>query len=133
MCLATVTDDYLIKTTLKRCQMSEYFSKIFICTSVGSGKDKSYIYREAFAYLDTEKSKTVVFEDAAYMLKTATKDGFITAAVYDRYEKNQEGIKVFSDFYIIDYSELESFGNSSQRYNLMASSGRPGAPLSAAQ
>ena len=109
MCIATATDDYLVKATLERCQMSEYFSKIFTCTSVGSGKDNPKIFREALAYLGTEKSKTVVFEDAAYALKTAKKDSFITAAVYDRYEKNQEEVKILSDFYITDYSEAGTF------------------------
>ncbi len=109
MCIATATDDYLVKATLERCQMSGYFSKIFTCTSVCSGKDNPKIYREALAYLGTEKSKTVVFEDAVYALKTAKKDGFITAAVYDRYEKNQKEIKALSDFYITDYSKNESF------------------------
>lgn len=109
MCIATATDDYLVRATLERCQMDRYFSEIFTCNSVGSGKDKPYIYREALAHLGAEKAKAIVLEDAVYALKTAKNDGFVTAAVYDRYEKNQVEVKALSDFYITDYSAAENF------------------------
>ena len=109
MCIATATDEYLAEAALKRCGVMGYFSKIFTCTSVGCGKDKPVIYRKALKYLGTKKSESVVFEDALYAIKTAKSDGFITTAIYDKYEKCQEEIRALSDYYITDYSETEEF------------------------
>lgn len=109
MCISTAADTYWAETALERCQMRKYFSEIFTCTSVGHGKDEPFIYREALKHLGTDKSKTVVFEDVVYALKTAEREGFITTAVYDCHEKNQEAAKALSDYYITDYSDTESF------------------------
>lgn len=109
MCIATATDKYLIESALKRCNMCEYFSEIFTCNSVGSGKDKPVIYRTAMKHLKTDKTETIVFEDALYAVKTAKADGFITAAVYDFYEKEQEEIIKLADLYITDFSDLNQF------------------------
>lgn len=109
MCIATATDKYLVEAALKHCGISEYFSDIFTCTSVGHGKDEPVIYREALKHLDTDKSETVIFEDSFYALRTAKKDGFITAAIFDLYEKNQSELKALADFYITDYSDEKIF------------------------
>lgn len=107
MCIATATDIHLVKAALKRLDIDGYFSEIFTCSSVGYGKDEPVIYRKALEFLGTDKSKTVVFEDAAYAVKTAKKDGFITVGVFDIYEKNQSEIKNLADFYITDYQKIE--------------------------
>lgn len=107
MCIATATDIHLVKAALKRLDIDGYFSEIFTCSSVGYGKDEPVIYRKALEFLGTDKSKTIVFEDAAYAVKTAKKDGFVTAAVSDIYEKNQKEIKNLADFYITDYRNIE--------------------------
>lgn len=109
MCIATATDKYLVEAALKHCGISEYFSDIFTCTSVGHGKDEPVIYREALKHLDTDKSETVVFEDSFYALRTAKKDGFITAAIFDSYEKNQSELKALADFYITNYTDEKTF------------------------
>lgn len=109
MCIATATDKYLVEAALKRCGISKYFSEIFTCTSVGHGKDKPFIYREALKHLGTDKSETVVFEDAVYAARTAKKDGFVTVGVFDENEKSQDEVIALSDCYITDYSDLESF------------------------
>lgn len=109
MCIATATDKYLAEAALNRCGISEYFSEIFTCTSVGYGKDEPVIYRAALKHLETDKSGTVVFEDAIYAIKTAKKDGFITAAVFDSHEKSQDQIRALCDYYITDYSDAENF------------------------
>ena len=109
MCIATATDKSLIKAALDRCGVGKYFSEIFTCTSVGHGKDEPFIYREALNHLGTEKSATVVFEDALYAIKTAKSDGFVTAAVHDIHEKNQNELRSLSDFYLNDFSDLNSF------------------------
>lgn len=109
MCVATATDYYLVKAALERTSIDRYFSDIFTCTSVGHGKDQPNIYREALNFLQTEKEKTVVFEDALYAIKTARDDSFITIGVYDSHEENPLKVKQQSNYYISDFLNLNSF------------------------
>lgn len=110
MCIATANHRDLVEAILRRCHIHQYFAQIFTCSSVGSGKDTPIIYREALKYLGTDKSQTVVFEDAVYALKTAKRDGFITVGVSDDdYEANREEIITFSDYYSTDYSDIQKF------------------------
>lgn len=109
MCIATATDKPFVKAALNRCGVGNCFSEIFTCTCVGHGKDEPLIYRKALTHLGTSQMDTLVFEDAFYAIKTAKKDGFLTAAVYDIHEKNQEEIAALADFYLNDFSDLESF------------------------
>lgn len=111
MCIVTATDRYLVEAALERCGMSDFFSRIFTCTSVGFGKDSPVIYREALKHLGTEKSETVVFEDVVYALRTAKGDKFITAAVFDSSEKEQNEVRALSDYYINRYSDMDDFWN----------------------
>ena len=103
MCIATVTDKYLVEAALTRLQVRQYFSKIFTTAEVGCGKNDPKIYRTALAYLVTKKSETVVFEDAYHALMTAKNDGFPVAAVYDEHESRQTEMKVNGDYYITNY------------------------------
>lgn len=109
MCIVTASDEYLVEAALERCGMREYFSQIFTCTSVGFGKDSPVIYNEALKHLNTCKSETLVFEDAVYALRTAKDAGFITVAVYDGSEEEQEEVRFLSDYYINQYCDMESF------------------------
>lgn len=112
MCIATATDRHLVEAALERCGVRAFFSEIFTCTQVGKGKEEPAIYRAAQEHLGTDKMETVVFEDAAHALKTAKTDGFLTAAVYDAHENNQEDMKKFSDFYIENFLNADAFLNS---------------------
>jgi len=105
MCIATVTDRYLVEETLERLGILHYFSEIFTCAEVGYGKDKPIIYRKALEHLGTPKEETFVFEDSLFALKTAWADEFSTVGVYDRYEDKQEDIMTFADYYISDYKD----------------------------
>lgn len=111
MCIATVTDKHLVEAALKRCGVRDFFSEIFTCTQVGKSKEEPVIYRVAREHLGTDKTKTVVFEDAFYALKTAKEDGFVVAAVYDAHENNQKEMKSISDFYIENFSDVDIFLN----------------------
>ena len=66
MCIATVTDRYLVEETLERLGILHYFSEIFTCAEVGYGKDKPIIYRKALEHLGTPREETFVFEDSLY-------------------------------------------------------------------
>ena len=105
MCIATVTDRYLVEETLERLGILHYFSGIFTCAEVGYGKDKPIIYRKALEHLGTAKEETCVFEDSLFALKTAKADGFITVGVYDRHETRQDALKSLADYYIRDFAD----------------------------
>ena len=103
MCVATVTDRYLAEAALSRLQVSRYFGEIFTTADIGCGKNDPTIYRTALGYLGTEKSETLVFEDALHALMTAKNDGFPVAAVYDEHESRQTEMKANGDYYITNY------------------------------
>ena len=105
MCVATVTDRYLVEETLERLGVRHYFSEIFTCAEVGFGKDKPVIYQKALEHLGTEKSDTYVFEDMLFALNTAKTDGFHTVGVYDRHEVHQDELKELSDYYVLDFTD----------------------------
>ena len=105
MCVATVTDRYLVEETLERLGVRHYFSEIFTCAEVGFGKDKPIIYQKALEHLGTEKRDTYVFEDLPFALNTAKTDGFPTVGVYDRHEVHQDELKALSDYYIRDFTD----------------------------
>ena len=105
MCVATVTDRYLVEETLERLRVRHYFSEIFTCAEVGFGKDKPVIYQKALEHLETEKRDTYVFEDMLFALNTAKTDGFPTVGVYDRHEVHQDELKGLADYYIFDFTD----------------------------
>lgn len=109
MCIATATERSLVEAALKRCGILDYFSEIFTCSSVGTGKDEPAIYREALKFLGTDRSNTIVFEDSLHALTTAKKDGFYVTAIYDEHEEHPEEMQRLSDCYIADYSRLDDF------------------------
>ena len=105
MCVATVTDRYLVEETLDRLGVRHYFSEIFTCAEVGFGKDKPIIYQKALEHLGTAKDETYVFEDMLFALNTAKTDGFPTVGVYDRHEAHQDELKELADYYIFDFTD----------------------------
>ena len=113
MCVATVTDRYLVENTLERLEIRNYFSEIFTSSEVGSDKTTPEIYRAALRHLGTQKNESVVFEDAYHALITAKNDGFTVAAVYDQSETRQIEMKADADYYISDYSRF--FWNKAMR------------------
>lgn len=106
MCVATLSDVKLAEAALSRLGVRNYFSAIVTCAETGVGKTDPYIYREALKILGTKKDTTVVFEDSLYALKTAKKDGFLTAGVFDPHEKDQAEMKAIADYYIYDFSNF---------------------------
>jgi len=109
MCIATATDRYQVEAALVRCGMKNFFSDIFTCTEVGSGKDRPLIFRKAMEHLGTDRSNTVVVEDAWHAIRTAKEDGFLVAAVYDSHESMQSSVRGAADVYLTDYSSTEAF------------------------
>ncbi|MGP1589476.1 MAG: HAD family hydrolase [Oribacterium sp.] len=109
LCIATATDRKLIEAALSRLGLSELFSGIFTCASVGKSKEEPDIYRAAQERLGTDKKDTWVFEDAYHAAETAKRDGFSVAAVFDPSEKRQEQLCRISDVYIRAFREWIPF------------------------
>ena len=109
MCIATATDRYQVEAALQRCGMSHFFSEIFTCTKVGSGKDRPDIFRRAMEYLQTDRSTTAIVEDAYHAIRTAKQDGFLVVGVYDSHESRQQELLRLVDVFLSDYFDLTSF------------------------
>ncbi len=107
LCIATVTDRYLVEEALKRCGILSCFDTVFTCNEVGHGKDEPHIFEAALSFLGTEKSETLVFEDALYALRTAKTAGFLVAAVCDSHEKAQDEIRALADVYMEELTQID--------------------------
>ena len=109
MCIATATDRYQVEAALQRCKMRHFFSEIFTCTEVGSGKDRPEIFRKAMEHLQTDRSTTAVIEDAYHAIHTAKQDGFLIVGVYDSHEGRQQELMSLADVFLADYLDLTNF------------------------
>ena len=109
MCISTATDRYQVEAALQRCGIRHFFSAIFTCTEVGSGKDRPDIFRKAMEHLQTDRSNTAVVEDAYHAVCTAKQDGFYVVGVRDSHESRQQELLHLADVYRSDYLELTSF------------------------
>ena len=109
MCIATATDRYQVEAALQRCGMRHFFSEIFTCTEVGSGKDRPDIFRKAMEHLQTDRNTTAVVEDAYHAVHTAKEDGFLVIGVYDSHESRQQELVRLADVFLPDYFNLIKF------------------------
>ena len=109
MCIATATDRYQVEAALQRCGMRHFFSGIFTCTEVGSGKDRPDIFRKAMEHLQTDRGTTVIMEDAYHAVHTAKQDGFAVVGVYDSHESRQQELLQLADLFLADYFDLTNF------------------------
>ena len=108
MCVATATDRQQAEAALKSLGIYDYFSFILTCTEVGSGKDHPEIFEQALQQLGTDKSETIVFDDALHAIITAKEAGFRVIAVHDfSANEDMEEIKKIADDYIDSFSECE--------------------------
>ncbi len=107
MCIATATDKAMARAALRNNGVLEYFADIITCTETGTGKTSPDVYETALSLLGTEKSVTLVAEDALFAVKTAMKAGFSVLAIYDKYETNQEELRQISDLYAEDWQKAE--------------------------
>ncbi|MDR1132357.1 MAG: HAD family phosphatase [Oscillospiraceae bacterium] len=104
MCVASATDQSLVELVLGRLGLLDYFSAVFSCVTLLTGKEKPLIFEKALAHLGTPRAETFVFEDALYAAKTAKKAGFPIVGVYDPSAEDTIGEMIaLSDIYIRDY------------------------------
>ena len=109
MCVATSTAHRLACGALERCGVLDLFTGVFSSDIVGTGKTTPRLYNIALESLGTPKGSTMVFEDVIFALRVAKNDGFLTAAVYDSNEKDQESMMSEADIYIRDLSETDKY------------------------
>ncbi|MFV0466442.1 MAG: HAD family hydrolase [Lachnospiraceae bacterium] len=109
LCIATATDKYLVEAALRRTDLRPYFSQIFTCSNVGSGKDNPAIFLAAQSYLRTKIEETIVFEDAVHALRTAKAAGFLTVGIYDAYQTDNDAVKEHATIYLKDFSDFDTF------------------------
>lgn len=109
MCIATATDRYQIEAALKRFDMLYFFEGIFTCSEVGHGKDEPIIFRKAMEFLGTNRSNTIIFEDALHAVQTAKADGFLVVGIFDPYIQEQEQLQTICDCYLTDFQQSELF------------------------
>lgn len=95
---ATAGDRRLACAALKRLGVLELFAGIFTCEEYGS-KHSPGIFIAAASAAGGEPENTAVFEDSLHCILTAKSAGFITAAVYDSSEPQQEALMHAADVY----------------------------------
>ena len=100
MCIASGSAANLVELFLNRTGLCKYFSKVFSCVDVGSGKDKPDVYLAALEHLGTPKEETWVFEDAYIAIHTATELGLHTVGIYEEQNSFQDKIEREATIYI---------------------------------
>ncbi|HMM05694.1 MAG TPA: HAD family phosphatase [Clostridiales bacterium] len=107
MCVATLTERYMVEAVLKRLKIFDYFNFIATVAEVGASKAEPVIYEHCLKKMNVKKAETVVFEDAAYCLITAKKAGFTCYGIEDPWQDFPEGFAAtYCDRFIKSYREL---------------------------
>ena len=104
MCVASATAEELMDACLTRLGVAQYFSFLLSCETVGAGKSRPDVYREAARQLGAQPKDIAVYEDALYAANTAKQAGFYVISVQD--DSNQphwESLTALSDENISDW------------------------------
>ena len=91
--LATAGDGPLAAAALERCGILRYFTGIFSCEEYGA-KSSPEIFLAA-----CRPENCAVFEDSLTAVRTASSAGYITAAVQDISEPQQDELRRTADFH----------------------------------
>lgn len=105
MSIATAGDVNLALSALDRLGIGKFFAGAVSCSDYGA-KTSPEVFFAAAELIYAVPEETIVFEDSLHAVRTAKKAGFVTAAVYDVGEKNQEELKKLADFYALSLGEF---------------------------
>ena len=106
MCVASATDEELMRACLARLGVAEYFAFLLSCEQVGAGKDRPDVYLEAARRLGAPPKEIAVYEDALYAAQTARAAGFWIVGVYEECTREKwPAVQAVSDEYIQDWRE----------------------------
>ena len=100
MCIASATAPDLIKIAMKTTGLDKYIPKVISCNDVGKGKEHPDVFIAAHEYLGTPKESTWIFEDSVVALETASRAGYNTVGIYDKYNFGLDRIPSIVDIYI---------------------------------
>lgn len=100
MCIASAGSRHLLNIAVEKFGLGKYFASIFSCAEIGRGKECPDVYIMAHEFLGTPKESTWVFEDSVVALETATRAGYKTVGIYDRYNFGAERVAALSTEYI---------------------------------
>lgn len=108
MCVATATRSDVSMPVLEKLGILPFMEFLLCCDDVKAGKDKPDIYLEAAKRMGVEVSETVVFEDAAYCVKTAKSAGFAVVGIQDATASPDEVkmVRQKSDLFLENYEQL---------------------------
>lgn len=108
MAVVTASDKESVLAALKRLDVYDMFDFVLTCDEIGVGKTSPLVYQLAAQRLGAQPGQTLVFEDAAYAVKTAHGAGFIVIAIADEQAyKDKTEILNNSVEYIKSYKELK--------------------------
>lgn len=113
VCVATSNNYNTVKNAFERLSIGKYFLKIFSCEDLECDKrDSSKVFDSALACLNMDKKNVIIFEDSLYAIETAKKADYLTAGIFDEYEKkNWENIKSLSDYCFENLCTAKNFFN----------------------
>lgn len=105
--LATSSPRRIVVETLDRLGILTYFDKVLTCGEIGIGKDQPDIYLQAAAFMESQPSETLVFEDALHAVRTASAAGFHVIGVFDASEGiNEAAIRPLCKDYVKSLEDL---------------------------
>lgn len=105
--IASLIDEKLIMSVLKRYEIEHYFEFIQTCENTGLSKDDERFFKLVSENLSLEPKEIVVFEDALYSMIAAKGAGLNVVGVEDQFAiKDLEKILRVTDAYIKDFSEF---------------------------
>lgn len=104
MTLATAGNRELSRAALGRLGVLRYFSGIVTCDEYGS-KSRPDIFLAAADITGGSPADCAVFEDSLQAVRTANSAGFLTAAVQDISEPQQDELRSSADFYAESLSD----------------------------
>lgn len=105
MSVATASDERLGLNALTRLGAGDLFAGAVSCSDYGA-KTSPDVFLAAADLIYAIPEETVVFENSLTAVRTAQKAGFVTAAVADISEKDQEALKQTADFYAESMGEF---------------------------
>lgn len=107
MCVATLTERYMVEAVLERLEIDRYFDFILTVSEVGASKSEPKIYLDAVEKFGLSQEDCVVFEDSCYALTTAKNAGFYCVGVNDVWQEYPKGfVEQYCDRFIMGYDEL---------------------------
>lgn len=110
ICLATLTERYMVQAVLERLDILKYFDYIITVSEIGKSKEHPDIYEACLKHTGIDKKDAVVFEDAAYCLKTAYNAGFVCYGIADPWQEfSDDFAKKYCHRFIRSYAELLHF------------------------